>query len=90
MKTYSIVPDYKYMHSPPSHKVVGPTINLISETYYSCEENYTFIYNHELPNNHLKDINDLMGIRIFRNIQNISLLNRRTISISSSDQLIIY
>ena len=36
-ENYSVVPDYKYMRSPTSYRVVGPTMNLISGTHYSCE-----------------------------------------------------
>ncbi len=47
------------MCSPPSHRMVGPTMNLISGTHHSCggthnsvRGDYSFICNPELWNNH--------------------------------------
>ena len=36
-ENYSVVSNYKKMRSPSSHRVVGPTMNLISKTLYSYE-----------------------------------------------------
>jgi hypothetical protein len=32
------------MHSPPSHKMVGPTMNLINETHHSYESETTHLF----------------------------------------------
>ena len=43
-ENYSVVPDYKYMRSPPSHRVVGPTMNLISGIHHSCKRETMYLF----------------------------------------------
>jgi hypothetical protein len=47
----------KLLNSPPSHKMVGPIMNLISETYHSCEGWTTHLFVAGLLNDYSRNGN---------------------------------